>query len=58
MFERVRRFFRNEAGAVTVDWVVLSAAIVALVVAIVTAMQTGAIGLTDSTAGFMTSWFD
>jgi len=30
MFKELRAFFRKEDGAITVDWVVLTAAIVAL----------------------------
>jgi Flp pilus assembly pilin Flp len=53
MLKRVTNFLKNEHGAVTVDWVVLCAGIVALVVAIFTSMQTGALGLADSIKLFM-----
>lgn len=32
MWKRANRFFRDECGAVTVDWVVLTAAVVGLAV--------------------------
>ncbi|RMF41799.1 MAG: hypothetical protein D6754_00175 [Alphaproteobacteria bacterium] len=38
----IRRFVRNEEGAVTVDWVVLTAAIVGLATAIILLVQGGA----------------
>ncbi|MFK7875833.1 MAG: hypothetical protein AB8B71_08615 [Paracoccaceae bacterium] len=47
MFEKWAEFLRNENGAVTVDWVVLSAAIVGLGVAVATAFTSGAINLSD-----------
>lgn len=58
MFTRIKSFLENEAGAVTVDWVVLCAGIVGLCVAILASMQTGTLGLTDSIQIFMSSWFD
>jgi Flp pilus assembly pilin Flp len=57
MPQRVNEFSKDEDGAVTVDWVVLCAGIVALVVAIVTAMQTGTLELTASIQSYMTSFF-
>lgn len=33
MLQTLQRFIRNESGAVTVDWVVLTAAVVGLAVA-------------------------
>lgn len=56
MFQKVKQFIGSESGAVTVDWVVLCAAIVALTVALLASMQTGTLGLTDSTANFMTGY--
>ncbi len=51
------KFFKNfradEAGAVTVDWVVLTAAVVGLAVAAYTSIQTGASDLTASTNTYM-----
>ena len=39
----VKNFFASESGAVTVDWVVLTAAIVGLGVAVVTTVANGAL---------------
>lgn len=51
------KFFKNfradEAGAVTVDWVVLTAAVVGLAVAAYTSIESGASDLTASTNTFM-----
>ena len=38
-------FLHDESGAVTVDWVVLTAAIVGLGLAVVTSVRTGVVGL-------------
>jgi Flp pilus assembly pilin Flp len=50
MMNFIKNFRKNEDGAVTVDWVVLTAAVVALAGAAYTSIQTGAAGLTSSTA--------
>lgn len=51
------KFFKNfradEAGAVTVDWVVLTAAVVGLAVAAYTSIETGASQLTLDTNEFL-----
>ena len=52
----LEKVIHDEDGAVTVDWVVLTAAIVGLVVLITAAMQGGAVGLSDKVSGFMSSW--
>lgn len=52
-----RHFAESESGAVTVDWVVLCAGIVALAVAIVTAMQSGALDLSDGVSTYLSGWF-
>jgi len=41
MLKRILNFTRSEEGAVTVDWVVLTAAVVSLAVSTVWALQTG-----------------
>ncbi|GLT08110.1 hypothetical protein PVW51_17915 [Sulfitobacter sp. PR48] len=46
-------FKSDESGAVTVDWVVLTAAVVGLAVAAYSSIQTGASGLTDRTATYL-----
>ncbi|PJE31964.1 hypothetical protein SAMN06297129_2010 [Pseudooceanicola antarcticus] len=53
MINFIKNFRKNESGAVTVDWVVLTAAIVALGGAAYTAISNGAADLTSSTAEFM-----
>jgi hypothetical protein len=57
MFQRVYNFFKTEDGAVTIDWVVLCAGIVALAFTIFTSMQDGALELADSVASYMNSFF-
>lgn len=52
----LRSFLTDEDGAVTVDWVVLTAAIVGLVVLLATAMQDGALGLSTGLADYMSNW--
>ena len=42
-----RRFRRDECGAVTVDWVVLTAALIGLSIAILTSVSQGATELSD-----------
>ncbi|WIY25925.1 hypothetical protein [Parasedimentitalea psychrophila] len=53
---KFKSFFKGDDGAVTVDWVVLTAAIVGLVVLIASAMQDGALGLADGLASYMSNW--
>ncbi|MEP3631715.1 MAG: hypothetical protein ABJQ23_03575 [Shimia thalassica] len=43
------RFHRNETGAVTVDWVVICAGIVALGIAAMTVIEGGTVGLANDT---------
>ncbi|APG48116.1 hypothetical protein [Phaeobacter porticola] len=51
-----KHFIARDDGAVTVDWVVLTAAIVGLVVLIAASMEDGALGLADMLAAYMTNW--
>ncbi|MEL7092621.1 MAG: hypothetical protein AAFN94_12885 [Pseudomonadota bacterium] len=53
----LERFARDQSGAVTVDWVVLCAGIVALAVAIVAAMQSGALDLSTGVSDYLSGWF-
>ena len=46
MIKFIKNFRKDEAGAVTVDWVVLTAAVVGLGVAAFTAVETSTSGLT------------
>ena len=48
MLNFIKNFRKDEDGAVTVDWVVLTAAVVALAGAAYTSIQTGATGLTSN----------
>ncbi|MRH19581.1 hypothetical protein GH815_01145 [Rhodovulum strictum] len=41
MFDLIKRFHKDESGAVTVDWVVLTAAIVGLGIAVLASVRTG-----------------
>jgi len=55
MIKFIKNFRKDEAGAVTVDWVVLTAAVVGLAVAAYTSIETGATSLTSKTATFMST---
>lgn len=43
----IKSFFASESGAVTVDWVVLTGAMVGVGIAAAAAVSTGITGLTD-----------
>ena len=45
------KFFKDESGAVTVDWVVLTAAIVGLGIAVLTSVSTGTTNLAGTISG-------
>jgi len=47
LFELIKSFRDDESGAVTVDWVVLTAAIVGLGIAVLSTVHTGIMGLGD-----------
>lgn len=49
-FAKLKNFNKDESGAVTVDWVVLTAAVVALAGAAYTSIESGAESLTENTA--------
>ena len=53
MIKFIKNFRKDEDGAVTVDWVVLTAAVVALAGAVYTAIDTGATNLTEDTGNFI-----
>jgi Flp pilus assembly pilin Flp len=53
MIKFIKNFSKDESGAVTVDWVVLTAAVVGLAVAAYTSIETGATGLTANVETFM-----
>jgi len=47
IFNIIKNFSRDEDGAVTVDWVVLTAAIVGLGIAVLTSVSGGTTSLAD-----------
>ena len=53
MMKLINKFRKDEDGAVTVDWVVLTAAVVALAGAAYTSIEDGASNLTESTGSFI-----
>ncbi|MDX5402363.1 MAG: hypothetical protein LPK02_09295 [Rhodobacterales bacterium] len=53
MVKFFKNFSKDESGAVTVDWVVLTAAVVGLAIAAYSSIETGASNLTSSTNSFM-----
>ena len=53
MIKFFKNFRKDENGAVTVDWVVLTAAVVALAGAAYSSIQAGATNLTESTGSFI-----
>lgn len=55
---RVKRFVSANDGAVTVDWVVLTALVVTLLAAGYGSMRDGTIGLADNTTSFMSNSLD
>jgi hypothetical protein len=46
----IKKFFAGESGAVTVDWVVLTAAVVGLAIAAYTSIETNTLSLGDAAA--------
>lgn len=53
MMKFIKNFRKNEDGAVTVDWVVLTAAVVGLAVAAYSSIESGAEELTLETNTFL-----
>ncbi len=53
MFKFIKNFRKDEAGAVTVDWVVLTAAVVGLAVAAYVSIEDGSTALTENTEDYM-----
>lgn len=53
MFRRVKQFVLSEDGAVTVDWVVITAGVVAAAVAIFSNAEQGGTELASDTETFM-----
>ena len=55
MTEFLAKFARDESGAVTVDWVVLTAALVGLGVGVVLVIREGAVSTSNSLGNALTS---
>ena len=53
MIKFFKNFRKDEAGAVTVDWVVLTAAVAALAGVVYTSIEDGASDLTSTTGSFL-----
>jgi len=53
MMNFIKNFRKDEDGAVTVDWVVLTAAVVGLAVAAYSSIESGASTLTSNTGIFL-----
>ena len=53
MIKFIKNFRKDDSGAVTVDWVVLTAAVVGLAVAAYTSIESGATELTADTDTFL-----
>lgn len=55
MIKFIKNFRKDDSGAVTVDWVVLTAAIVGLGIAVLTSVQSGTEALADKISGELSS---
>jgi len=53
MIKFIKNFRKDDSGAVTVDWVVLTAAVAALAGAAYTAIETGSSNLTSTTGSYI-----
>ncbi|MBE1283248.1 MAG: hypothetical protein GJ676_08035 [Rhodobacteraceae bacterium] len=53
MFKRIKEFFRREDGAVTVDWVVLTAAVVGLAGVAYNSIQDASGGIGSNTGDYL-----
>lgn len=53
MFRAFEKFRKDETGAVTVDWVVLTAAVVGLAAVLVIQLRAGSSGVTAETQTFL-----
>jgi len=53
MMKLLTKFRKDEDGAVTVDWVVLTAAVVALAAAAYSSIETGTTALTGTTSTYI-----
>ena len=55
LFKLIKNFKRDEDGAVTVDWVVLTAAIVGLGLAVLSSVSDGTTSLANKISGNLAS---
>ncbi|PHQ84158.1 MAG: hypothetical protein COB65_06235 [Thalassobium sp.] len=55
MFNFVKQFHTQDDGAITVDWVVLTAAIIGLALAIIATIGAGAVDHSNSVGNRLTS---
>ncbi|GHF42541.1 hypothetical protein [Seohaeicola zhoushanensis] len=55
MRKLIKRFLRGESGAVTVDWVVLTAAVVALAGVAFSSIQTASGGVGTGVGNYLTN---
>lgn len=55
MFDLIKRFRRDEDGAVTVDWVVLTAAIVGLGVVVIAMVAEGALDHSTGVGAYLSA---
>ena len=55
MLKKIQNFIRKDDGAVTVDWVVLTAAVVVLAGVAITSLQTASGGLGNAVGDHLTS---
>lgn len=53
---RLKRLFIDENGAVTVDWVVLTAVVLGLTVLATSTLSEGTLNLTGSLSDYMSNW--
>lgn len=54
--EKLKTFRAREDGAISVDWIVLTALMAAFAALLSAAMGEGFTGLADGIASFMTNW--
>ena len=53
---KLKSYLARDEGAITVDWVVLTAALAGLAALIAASMEDGALGLANLVAAYMTNW--
>lgn len=53
MIKFIKNFRKDDSGAVTVDWVVLTAAVAALAGVVYTSIENGASNLTSATGSYL-----